>query len=61
MNPIDVDAASAVETQVFVLAREEGVVGARDLHFQLVREGDGTPPLVRRARFLAPGGAAALP
>jgi len=55
VNPISVAAASAVETRVFVLATDAGVVpsGAQEIRFVLEREDDTSERVVRSARFLS--------
>jgi cytochrome c oxidase accessory protein FixG len=55
MNPILVPASSNAETRVFVLA-DAATAASRDIHFVLEPEDDAGDRIVRRARFVAPGG-----
>ncbi len=58
MNPIQVPATSAAETRVFVLADRghELEAGSSEIGFVLEPLDDPRRRIVRRARFLAPGG-----
>jgi cytochrome c oxidase accessory protein FixG len=58
VNPISVPAASAIETRVFVLAEGAGSPGGvpRPLQFVL-EDAAGAGSVVRKTRFLSPGGA----
>jgi cytochrome c oxidase accessory protein FixG len=55
MNPVPVEAASSLETRVFVLAQAEGPATDDELRFVLEPEGGG-PRLVRGAHFVRTGG-----
>ena len=57
MNPIPVDAASSVETRVFVLADAGATLETNTpLRFVLEREDGSERSVVRDTNFLAPGG-----
>ena len=58
VNPIDVPAASAIETSVFVLAGSDAPAHGAPVPIRFVLEGDGENPdrVVRKTRFLSPGG-----
>jgi len=55
MNPIQVPASSNAETRVFVLA-DAGSAASRDILFVLEPDDGADGKVVRRARFVAPGG-----
>jgi len=56
LNPIEVGATSSAETRVFVLPRVGETPGSSEIAFRLVSDDASLRPLVRRARYLAPGG-----
>jgi cytochrome c oxidase accessory protein FixG len=60
MNPIPVAAISASETRIFVLPRAGTAPRSAEFAFVLEPTDGSLRPLVRRARFLAPGGDGAL-
>jgi cytochrome c oxidase accessory protein FixG len=53
-NPIPVPATSAVETRVFVLARQDAPAPSSEIHFVLEAADEDGAALVRASRFLAP-------
>ena len=58
LNPIQVPAISAAETEVFVLARRDADLGTGPTEIRFVLEPMDAPEtrIVRKARFVAPGG-----
>ena len=56
LNPIPVPATASAETRVFVLPRPGETPGSSEIAFRLEAVDGSLRPLVRRARYLAPGG-----